>query len=418
MKKVQNKVMHCKLEHFPCVDNQLLINNKNTSLLHAIAGQTPFYAYDRSLIHQRIKQLKQQLPEQIALYYALKANPFIPLVDDISSLLDGLDVASHQELLIALNSHINHKHISFAGPAKSDIELQAAIASGVLINAESLTELQRIKRFAAQLKIPARIALRLNPDFELKLSGMKMSGGAKPFGIDTELLADVFPLFATQWLEFEGFHLFMGSQNLRSEIIIETHNQIFALIEELISQYQLTIKHLNIGGGFGIPYFPGDQPLDTQSVGQNLHRLIKQTKFVQSSQEPLEIVLELGRYLVGEAGVYVCQVVDVKRSRGKKFVIVNGGLHHHLANSGNLGQTIRKNYPVCIANKYKAENQAEEIVTITGPLCTPLDILATDVLLPKCDIGDYFVVLQSGAYGKTASPENFLAQPAAKELLV
>ncbi len=418
MKKVQNKVMHCKLEHFPCVDNQLLINNKNTSLLHAIAGQTPFYAYDRSLIHQRIKHLKQQLPKQIALHYAVKANPFIPLVDDISSLVDGLDVASHQELLIALNSHINHKHISFAGPGKSDAELQAAIASGVLINVESITELQRIKHFAAQFKIPARIALRLNPDFELKLSGMKMSGGAKPFGIDTELLADVFPLFATQWLELEGFHLFIGSQNLRSEIIIESHNQIFALIQGLIRQYQLNIKHLNIGGGFGIPYFPGDQPLDTQAVGQNLHRLIEQTEFVQSSQEPIEIVLELGRYLVGEAGVYVCQVVDMKLSRGKKFVIVNGGLHHHLANSGNLGQTIRKNYPVLIANKYKTENMAEEIVTITGPLCTPLDILARDVLLPECAVGDYFVVLQSGAYGKTASPENFLGQPAVKELLV
>ncbi|MFK5986321.1 MAG: pyridoxal-dependent decarboxylase, exosortase A system-associated [Pseudomonadota bacterium] len=413
------KPIHCKLEYFPCIDNQLLINNKNISQLHAIIGQTPFYAYDRNLIHQRIKKLKQHLPEQISLHYAIKANPFVPLVDDISLLVDGLDVASQHELLIALNSNINHKHISFAGPGKSDSELKAAIVSQVLINVESITELERIKTFAEEYKIAARIALRLNPDFELKNSGMRMSGGAKPFGIDTELLADIFPLFTSTWLDFEGFHLFMGSQNLRPELIIDAHNQIFTLVDQLIKQYQLSLKHLNIGGGFGIPYFPGDNPLELEPICQNLKNLIKQAEFMQTSQQSnTEIVIELGRYLVGEAGVYICQVVDIKASRGKKFVIVNGGLHHHLANSGNFGQTIRKNYPVVIANKYKNSELDEEVVTITGPLCTPLDLLAKDVLLPKCDIGDYFVVLQSGAYGKSASPENFLGQPIVKEILV
>jgi diaminopimelate decarboxylase len=422
MKKevIKSKPAHCKLDYFPCINNELLINNKTLHQLHVIAGQTPFYAYDRSLINTRIQLLKSLIPKQISLHYAIKANPFVPLVDYLSPLVDGLDVASHQELITALNSGMASKNISFAGPGKSDSELRAAINSRVLINVESLTELKRIKCFALEYRIPARIALRLNPDFELKNSGMQMSGGAKPFGIDTEQLSKIFPLLNSPWLEFEGFHIFTGSQNLRSELLIACHQKIFSLAQELIDTYQIKIKQLNIGGGFGIPYFPGDQPLDILAVTDNLQLLINQYPFTQASSHPegsIEIVLELGRYLVGEAGVYVCQVVDIKESRGKKFVIVNGGLHHHLANSGNFGQVIRKNYPVLIANKCGKET-SKETVTVNGPLCTPLDILAKDVLLAECEIGDYFTVLQSGAYGKTASPESFLGQPVVRELLV
>ena len=418
--KVKSKPVHCKLDYFSCINNELLINKKTSHQLHAIAGQTPFYAYDRSLIHKRIQLLKSLLPDQVSLHYAVKANPFTPLIDYISTLVDGLDIASHQELLSALNSGMARKNISFAGPGKSDTELKAAISSEILINVESITELRRIENFSLELKTPARIALRLNPDFELKNSGMQMSGGAKPFGIDTEQLAKVFPLLKSPWLEFEGFHIFTGSQNLRSDLLIACHQKIFSLTQELIDTYQIKIKHLNIGGGFGIPYFPGDQPLDIQAVMTSLQQLISQYPFTQASSrlgENTEIILELGRYLVAEAGIYVCQIVDIKESRGKKFVIVNGGLHHHLANSGNFGQVIRKNYPVLVGNKC-GQGTSKEQVTVSGPLCTPLDILAKDVLLPKCEIGDYFVVLQSGAYGKTASPENFLGQPFARELLI
>jgi diaminopimelate decarboxylase len=414
IKKTKNKPIHCELDYFPCINNQFIFNNKTVSQLHSIAGQTPFYAYERSLILQRVELLKSLLPKKIALHYAIKANPFTPLVDYITPLVDGLDVASHQELISALNSGMDNKNISFAGPGKSDKELEAAIASQILINAESKNELQRITSISSKIKIPARIALRLNPNFELKKSGMQMSGGAKPFGIDSEKLGEFFPLFDSPWLEFEGFHIFTGSQNLRSELLISCHQQIFKLTQDLIEQYKLKIKHLNIGGGFGIPYFPGDKPLDVEAVTINLQQLIEQYGFSQSG---LEIILELGRYLVGEAGIYVSQVIDIKESRGKKFIIVNGGLHHHLANSGNFGQAIRKNFPVLIANKCRREMD-QEMVSVSGPLCTPLDILAKDVLLPKCEIGDYFVVLQSGAYGKTASPENFLSQTKSIELLL
>ncbi len=414
MSKIKNKPVHCKMEHFSCIDNQLIINDKTLRQLHAIAGQTPFYAYDRTLIKKRVTYLKQLLPKQLSLHYALKANPFTPLVDFMALLVDGLDVASHNELMSALNSGMAKKSISFAGPGKSDMELKAAINSQILINVESLTELQRINNIASKDKIPARIALRLNPDFELKNSGVQMSGGAKPFGIDCEQLSEIIPVLNSAWLEFKGFHIFTGSQNLRSGLLIECHQKIFALTQKLIDTFHLNISQVNIGGGFGIPYFPGDQPLDISAVTKNLQQLVNQYPF---ALQGIEIILELGRYLVGEAGIYVCQVVDVKQSRGKKFVIVNGGLHHHLANSGNFGQVIRKNYPLLIGNKCSKET-AREIVTVNGPLCTPLDILAKDVLLARCEIGDYFVVLQSGAYGKTASPENFLGQPLVRELLV
>ncbi len=410
------KPVHCTLLHFPCVDNEMLINGRNVKQLHALAGQTPYYAYDRELIKKRIVELKAQLPKQVSLHYAIKANPFTPLVGYISELVDGLDIASHQELICALNSGMANKNISFAGPGKSDKELTAAINNQILINVESATELSRIITIASTYQIPARIALRLNPNFELKNSGMQMSGGAKPFGIDTEQLTDIIPQLSSSWLNFEGFHIFTGSQNLRAEQLISCHQQIFKLVQELIDTYKLKIKHVNIGGGFGIPYFPGDTPLDTDAVAKNLQQLINEYPFSQPSQD-IDIIIELGRYLVGEAGVYVCQIVDIKESRGKKFLIVNGGLHHHLANSGHFGQVIRKNYPLLIANKC-GETKEMEKVTVNGPLCTPLDIVAKDVLLPRCEIGDYFVVLQSGAYGKTASPENFLGQPLATELLI
>ena len=173
------------------------------------------------------------------------------------------------------------------------------------------------------------------------------------------------------------------------------------------------MRSLNLGGGFGIPYFPGEQALDIAPIGANLAALAERarTDFPQA-----ELIIELGRYLVGEAGIYVTRIVDRKVSRGQTFLVTDGGLHQHLSASGNFGQVIRKNYPVAIGNKMLGQNR--ETVSIVGPLCTPLDLLAERMELPIADIGDLVVIFQSGAYGLTASPQAFLGHPAGVEVLV
>ena len=240
-----------------------------------------------------------------------------------------------------------------------------------------------------------------------------MGGGSKPFGIDAEQVPALLRRIGELSLDFQGFHLFTGSQNLRAETLIEAHNRIFELALRLADDAPGRMWLLNIGGGFGIPYFPGDQPLNVQPIAANLQRWLP---LIADRLPEAEVVLELGRYLVGEAGIYVAEVVDRKVSRGQTFLITNGGLHQHLAASGNFGQVIRKNYPVVAGNRVMGTER--EVVTVVGPLCTPLDVLADRMDLAKTEIGDLIVVFQSGAYGLTASPTAFLSHPLCPEVLV
>ncbi len=381
--------------------------------LAARVGQTPFYAYDRRLIDQRVAWLRRILPPTLKLHYAIKANPMPALVQHLARQVDGLDVASLGEMQVALDAGMNAAHISFAGPGKRPVELAAAIAAGITLHLESPRELEIVARLGAEQGRQPRVAVRVNPDFELKTSGMKMGGGSKPFGVDAEQVPALLRRIGALGLDFQGFHLFTGSQNLRAEAIIEAHDRIFELALRLADDAPGRVWLLNIGGGFGIPYFPGDQPLNVQPIAANLQRWLP----VMADRWPeAEVVLELGRYLVGEAGIYVAEVVDRKVSRGQTFLITNGGLHQHLAASGNFGQVIRKNYPVVVGNRVTGAER--EVVTVVGPLCTPLDVLADRMELAKTEIGDLIVVFQSGAYGLTASPIAFLSHPPCREVLV
>ncbi|MET0025170.1 MAG: pyridoxal-dependent decarboxylase, exosortase A system-associated [Sedimenticola sp.] len=404
---------HEEMKQFPVLDNELHVGNIPLSILKARVGQTPFYAYDRNVISNRVKHLRDTLPTAIHLHYAIKANSMPAVVQHLSGLTDGLDVASIGEMKVALDTGIEPEKISFAGPGKSNTELTAAIAAGVIINIESEGELQRIVEISDSLSITPKCSIRINPDFELKTSGMKMSGGSKPFGIDAERVPEILSRISDLDIDFVGFHIFSGSQNLKPEALIEAQTKTFDLAVRLSDFCPTPIRWLNIGGGFGIPYFPGERSLDLNPVAENLQILLDKNR---KDLPNAEIVIELGRYLVGEAGIYVCEVVDKKISRDESFVITNGGLHHHLAVSGNFGQVIRKNYPVCIGNHVSGEEM--ETVNIVGPLCTPLDILANKVRLPKTQIGDLVVIYQSGAYGLKASPRNFLSHPDAIEVLV
>jgi diaminopimelate decarboxylase len=404
---------HSPMTQFAVADNCLQVGGIALTRLVERVGRTPFYAYDRVLLSARVAHLRGYLPPTVRLNYAIKANPMPALVCYMAGLVDGLDVASAGELRVALDTGIDPARISLAGPGKLESELKQAIASGILVNVESAREVGVLARESSRLGLPARVAVRVNPDFELKSAGMKMGGASKQFGVDAadvpELLADI----GRMQLAFEGFHIYCGSQNLNADAICEAQYKSVELAVQLARSAPGPVRVLNIGGGFGIPYFPGESPLDLTPIGRTLSEL---SQMVASSLPGAHLVIELGRYLVGEAGIYVCRILDRKVSRGRPFLVTDGGLHHHLAASGNFGQVIRKNYPVVIGNRMTADTT--EIASIVGPLCTPLDLLADQMELPQAQPGDLVVVFQSGAYGASASPIGFLSHPMPVEVLV
>ncbi len=404
---------HARHPFFDIVDGELLVGGVPVSVLAARVGQTPFYAYDRAAISARITALRNSLPASVHLHYAVKANPMPAVVGHIAPLVDGLDLASAGEMEIALDIGAKPEVISFAGPGKTTSELHRAAAAGIAINIESERELRVLAEFAATTGLRPRVAIRVNPDFELKSSGMKMGGGPKQFGIDAERVPAALRGLAGSPLRFEGFHIYCGSQNLRVDAIAEAQRKSLELAIALAHHAPTAVRLVNLGGGFGIPYFPGEQPLDLAAVGANMRELVDQSRVALPHAT---LALELGRYIVGEAGVYVCRVIDRKVSRGQTFLVTDGGLHHNLAASGNFGQVVRKNYPVLVASR--VNRAATEIASVVGPLCTPLDLLADRMELPIAAEGDLIAVLQSGAYGLSASPQAFLSHPPAREALV
>jgi len=398
---------------FPLMDNELQIGGLPLSRLAERVGSTPFYAYDRRLISERVATLRAALPDDIHLHYAIKANPMPAVVQHLAGLVDGFDLASAGEMKIALDTPMAPEKISFAGPGKLESELRQATAAGIVVNLESELEMERLARVGDELGIRPKVAVRVNPDFELKASGMKMGGGPKQFGVDAEKVPAMLARMRALPLEFYGFHIFSGSQNLKAESIIEAQRNTFDLARRLALVAPGPVRLLNLGGGFGIPYFPGEQRLDLAAVCANLASLVPDAR---RDFPEAEFVIELGRYFVGEAGVYVSRVIDRKESRGQVFLVTDGGMHHHLSASGNFGQVIRKNYPVLVGNRLEAE--APGTASVVGPLCTPLDILGDKMPLGHAQVGDLIVVLQSGAYGLTASPTAFLGHPVPMEVLV
>jgi diaminopimelate decarboxylase len=304
--------------------------------------------------------------------------------------------------------------VSFAGPGKTDAELRQAVAAGVTVELESENEAVRIGTVGAALGIRPRVAVRVNPDFAVKGSGMRMGGGPQQFGVDAERVPALLKELAATDLEVLGFHIFAGSQNLRADIIAEAQRRTVELMLRLTDDAPEPVRYLNLGGGFGIPYTDRDTPLDLAAIGANLTELMRDE--VRPRLPGARVVIELGRYLVGECGVYVTRVVDRKESRGKTYLVVDGGMHHQLAASGNFGQVIRRNYPIAVANRLGQEPAGP--VTVVGSLCTPLDLLGDNVTLPEASVGDLVVLYQAGAYGLTASPTAFLSHPAPAEVLL
>jgi diaminopimelate decarboxylase len=401
---------------FGRADGALCVGGVPLGLLAERVGETPFFAYDRALLTGRVARLRAALPAGIKLSYAIKANPMPAIVDHLSGLVDGFDVASALELRTALNTTMPPSRVSFAGPGKSPAELRQAVAAGVTVELESLTEARRVAAAGDELGIRPAVAIRVNPDFAVKGSGMRMGGGPQQFGVDAEEVPTLLKTLAGTDLDVLGFHVFAGSQNLHADVLAEAQRQTVDLVLRLAESADWPVRYLNLGGGFGIPYYQKDTPLDLEGVGASLAELMAER--ITPGLPDARVVIELGRYIVGECGVYVTRIVDRKESRGTVFLVVDGGLHHQLAASGNFGQVVRRNYPVAIGSRLDSADEETQTVTIVGKLCTPLDLLADRVQLPAADVGDLVVIFQAGAYGLSASPQAFLSHPVAPEVLV
>ncbi|WP_375270088.1 pyridoxal-dependent decarboxylase, exosortase A system-associated [Sphingomonas sp.] len=375
------------------------------------AHGSPVFVYDFALVRAQVERFRAAMPAGVRLHYAVKANPYAPLVRATAPLVDGLDVASAGELAEVLA----YKHgaaISFAGPGKRDAELEAAVRAGVTLNVESEGEARRAVAIGERTGIAPRLAVRVNPDLELRGSGMKMGGRASPFGVDAERVPALVREIVASGAEWRGLHIFAGSQALDSDALIETQAATVALAARLAEESGRVPPMVNLGGGFGIPHFAGDTPVDVARIGSALSGVLDARGALLGDTV---FAIELGRWLVGEAGVYLTRVVDRKESRGETFLVVDGGLHHQLAASGNFGTVVRRNYPVAVAGQMGAP--ANDAVSVVGCLCTPLDRLADRVVLPRAEVGDVVAIFIAGAYGLTASPSAFLGHPAPAEVL-
>ncbi|GAB5347437.1 pyridoxal-dependent decarboxylase, exosortase A system-associated [Alteriqipengyuania sp. 357] len=394
-------------------DGELAIGGRTASELAEEAGDTPLFVYSRDLLGTRMAQLRAVMPERLAIHYAVKANPHPEVIRHMAGLVDGFDLASGGELAILQGVGIDGAHISFAGPGKRPREIRAAIAAGVTLNCESETEAARALEIGAQLGVQPRVAVRVNPDFDMRGSGMKMGGGAKQFGLDAERVPALIATLIAGGADWRGLHIYTGSQTLEADAVIETQGHVLDLAARIAREVGQPCPALNLGGGFGIPYFAGNEPLDIAAVGAALGE-----RFADLPAELAEtdMAIELGRYLVGEAGVYLTRIIDRKESHGEIFLITDGGLHHQLAASGNFGAVVRRNYPLAIATRFDA--QSVEIANVVGCLCTPLDRLADRAELPRAEVGDLVAVFCAGAYGASASPMHFLGQGPAIEMLI
>ncbi|HKW94427.1 MAG TPA: type III PLP-dependent enzyme [Methylomirabilota bacterium] len=378
---------------------------------------TPLFVYDTEVMDRKWDLLRMTLPPEFSITYSVKANPNVDVLRHMLGKGAGLEVASGGEILRAISAGCAPSRILFAGPGKLEAELELALSHGIgEVHVESLLEAERIVRIARRLGTRGRTAIRVNPAGEAQGGAMRMGGKPAPFGIDEETIDPVLNLLVSEpAVEFRGLHLFSGTQILDHGVLAAQYRLGIEIARRVARRVGRPLATLDFGGGLGIPYFPTESELDMGKLREELESLV-----ADIAGDPLldgtQLLVEPGRYLVGEAGVYVARINDIKVSRGKTFYILDGGMNHHLAASGNLGQVIKRNFPITILNKLGAA--VTQRVDVVGPLCTPLDTLGRDVMLPVAEVGDLIGVLQSGAYGLSASPVGFLSHPTPAEVMV
>lgn len=378
---------------------------------------TPLYAYDAELMRHSYRVLIEAVAGFAQVYYSIKANPNPAVARIFVELGAGLEIASSTELLAARKSGCDPQNILFAGPGKGEEELAAAVEAGLgEVHVETFEEIVHLGQIARRLGRTVPVAIRINPKPAALGGAMRMGGKPAAFGFDEEIIDEVLSAVAAQpSLAVTGVHMFTGSQVLDARVLLGQWAHGLTVAANLAERIGRPLQTIDLGGGLGIPYYPGDMPLDLrhlQSGVAELTKTVKSNPFLSHAR----VLLEPGRYLTGGAGVYLMKVRAVKTSRGKRFVITDGGMHHHLAASGNLGQVVKRDYPILPANRLSDHERMQAM--IVGPLCTPLDTLGRQTPLPIMSEGDLVAVLQSGAYGLSASPTGFLSHPRAMEVLI
>jgi diaminopimelate decarboxylase len=403
-------------KYFPKSGESLVIGDSSVVQLAGTYG-TPIFVYDRAVLDRKYDALRAALPERFAIYYSIKANPTSAVIKHFLSRGCGIEIASAGEFQKALDAGCTSERILFAGPGKSEAELELVLSRGIgEIHMESLTEAKRIAAICRRLGRSAHVAIRINPAAEAEGGALRMGGRPAPFGMDEEILDQVLDMvLAEPELDLCGIHLFAGTQILDDAVLQNQYCHGLDLARRVVKRLGRPLRTLDFGGGLGIPYFAHEQELNLECLHQHLATLFAAIDG-DTAFKGTQFLVEPGRFLAGEAGVYLTRIRDIKTSRGKKFLIVDGGMNHHLAASGNLGQTIKRNYPIALVNKLTAP--ADDTVDIVGPLCTPLDTLARGIVLPKAEIGDLVGIFQSGAYGRSASPVGFLSHPLPSEIWV
>lgn len=402
--------------YFAARNGELWMGGVAVSELAARYG-TPLFVYDASVIDRKWDFLRSTLPPEFSIYYSVKANPSQAVLQRFLTKGAGLEIASAGEFHQARTAGCPPEKIVFAGPGKTEAELELVLGQGIgEIHVESLREAERIVAIARRRAMRARVALRVNPGGEAEGGAMRMGGRPAPFGVDEENLDESLgQLLSMDALDIAGIHVFTGTQILDFEVLLSQYRKGIEIARRAAAILKRPLSTLDFGGGLGIPYFAHERSLDEGKLREGMDALIAGVRG-DPSFSGTRFFLEPGRYLVGEAGVYVTRINDIKNSRGKKFLIADGGMNHQLAASGNLGQTIKRNYPVAVLNKLGSP--AGEVVDVVGPLCTPLDVLARGINLPNAEVGDLVGVFQSGAYARSSSPLGFLSHPAPPEVWI
>lgn len=404
------------LQNFSFTGGELEIGGVPSSLLARDFG-TPLFVYDKEIFESKWKLLRTTFPKEFGICYSVKANPTRAFIQFFLTKGCGLEIASSGEFFQAIDAGCSPLDILFAGPGKSVSDLELVLSKNIgEIHVESFLEIERIGDISKKLGVTANVAIRVNPNQQAQGGAMRMGGKPTQFGIDEELLDRALEKIRnTPHVKFRGIHLFSGTQILDHMVLLSQYVKGVELARSIAKDLQRPLQTVDFGGGLGIPYFTNDNALDMGALQNGLSDLMAQVRS-DKNFEGTQFLIEPGRFLVGDAGVYIARIIDIKVSRNKKFVVIDGGMNHHLAASGNLGQVIKRNFPVAVLNKFN--QPIEEVVNIVGPLCTPLDTIARDIRIPVPQLGDLVGVFQSGAYARTSSPMSFLSHCSPPEVLI
>lgn len=381
-----------------------------------IAGQfgTPLYVYDGDELGSRLTGLRARLHPSLEIFFSMKSNPNISICALLHAHGARAEVSSLAELETALRAGVHPSDILFLGPGKSVDEIAACLDAGIYaIICESFGELERIDQLAQARGIVANVALRVNPSFAVKGSGLTMGGKPRQFGIDeAQVLADGTLRARHPNVRLMGVQVYMGTRILNPDSIAENTSRILELAEKISARHGFSLEMVDIGGGLGIAYFENEQDLDVDELAGKINPILDE---FAARRPDTRLVMELGRYLTAMSGTYVVRVEYTKESLGEKFAVTDGGTNHHMAAVG-IGSFVKRNFPMSVLNR--ADEPAGESWQVTGPLCTPNDTLGKKVALPPVRQGDLIGVHRSGAYGPTASPVLFLSHGYPAEVLV